>query len=160
MTRWSLSNFFRPVSHEQFVSYAQEFKKAAEQEFGMDCKVEINLVGKSGFFASKKPSMIQSIKNISDVTPNVWKNSAYVELNLRPSDIANAPEYAWAHAEFKGARPRQATFYVQPGGKRTRDLMTLNAGRRITGDGFASNDPRESYHWRLHRERALQNDMI
>jgi len=79
---------------------------------------------------------------LSDVTPEVWTKSGYVEVNVSPVDRSKAPDYAFGHAEFKGERPRQATFYIQPNGDDVRQAMVSSAKGKAIGDGFESNGSR------------------
>ncbi len=155
MTRWSLKNIFRPVTHGQFVDYTNQFKQAAENSFGTECSIQIRALTQpkayttfwdddiqSGLDAINEQNTILRTENLSDVTSEVWAKAGYVEVNVRPVDCDKAPDHAFGHAEFKGEKPRQATFYIQPNGDDAREAMVSSAKGKVIGDGFESNGSR------------------
>ena len=152
MIHWSLKNIFLPVTHRQFVDYTSQFKKAAEVSFGTECSLQIRALTKPKAYTTfcdddiesaldeiNEGNTILKTENLSDVTLDVWLNSSYVEVNVTPIDHQQAPDSAFGHAEFKGEKTRQATFYIQPNGEDVKHAMVLSATGKILGDGFESN---------------------
>jgi len=76
---------------------------------------------------------------IAAVTAAVFRSAVYVEITLVPFEKDSAPAYAMAHAEFKGYRPKQATFYVQPEADKGARRMKVNHRFQAIGDGFDGN---------------------
>ena len=155
MTRWSLSNIFMPISHGQFLDYVEQFQRAAQNSFDTKCELEIRALTAPKVYTTFMDDRIQEnlddindqntiIKTtkLSDITKEIWDKSGYVEVTVKPTDPDHAPSYAFGHAEFKGERPRQATFYLQPDGKDAKDFMLGNSTLKIAGDGFDSNGSR------------------
>lgn len=158
MERWSLSNYFRQVSHKQFVDYTTKLKLVSEAAFRSECEVDIHLKDRTKVYTTFYDPALQDIVdreneggtviktgNIDDVTKEHWNAAAYAEVTVRPVDKDQAPDYAFAHAEFKGRLPRQATFYIQ-GGENTHNAklsFLVNMSGRI-GDGYESNGQRSN----------------
>lgn len=157
MTRWSLRNVLMPVSHQEFVTYIKQFKQAAEQSFDTECKLEITALAApkayTTFWDNALQSEINSINEentilktdaLSDITSSLWATAKYVEVLINPVDKTKAPRAALAHAEFKGEKPRQAKFYIQPNGEDAREQMLSQQSGKIVGDGFESNGTRSA----------------
>lgn len=154
MSRWSLSNRFKAISYDQAGSYVSQFKAAAEKSFGTECVLDITLLRankvyttfwdddlQSSLDATNNANTILKTNNHAEVTPELWNQAAYVEVSVRPVDPSKAPkEYAFGHLEFKGSRPRQATFYIQPDGEEAmQEMLATKAFGVVVGDGYASN---------------------
>lgn len=155
MTRWSLKNIFRDVTHEQFNTYTTQFKQAAEKSFGTECKLEIRALSAPKVYTTYCDDDLQSnldsindsatllvTDKLSDMTEALWKAARYVEITLRPADPEKAPRYAFAHAEFKGTQPEQATFYIQPDGEDAKAAIIAQQKHKRIGDGFDGNGRR------------------
>lgn len=155
MNRWSLKNIFRSVTHSQFADYTRQFKQAAETSFGAECSLQICALTQPKAYTTFWDDDIQSsldeinerntilrTENLSDLTPEVWSKSGYVEVIVSPIDRQQAPDSAFGHAEFKGGLPRQATFYIQPDGQNVREAMVSSAKGKLVGSGFDSNGSR------------------
>ena len=157
MTRWSLGNSLMPISHEQFIDLTTQFKKTAEQSFGTECRLQIRALNDTKKFTTfwdddlqrdldeeNRANTILETANLSDVTKSLWKKAAYLEVTVRPIYENHAPKCAFGHVEFKGARPRQATFYLQPDGEDAKkSVLAQNRDRyKWVGDGFTSNGSR------------------
>lgn len=154
MTRWSLSNRFRSVSHQQFLDYAKQFKQAAEQAFGTECTVKATVLREPKVYTTfldddiqdgldylnEKATLLKT-DDLSEVTAALWDKAGYVEMVVHPKDETQAPQAAFGHAEFKGRLRRQATFYMQ-GGDHCEDaaaeMIRQNRGKSV-GDGYRSN---------------------
>lgn len=129
MTRFGLANMFTDISYGKFMRMAHEFRRAVEVEFGTECDVSIDLLTRTKTYISiiddewqgrldrqNDAARIARLDKLSDLTPALWRQAGYVEMNIRPRDEAAAPQYAFAHMEAKGAWPLGLCFYVQGGG--------------------------------------------
>jgi hypothetical protein len=160
--RWGIRNRIMPVSHKQFVDLVSQFKQTAESFFGTSCVLEIRAMDRPRVFSTfMLPDDIQEdferrndshtflkTSSLTALTSEIWKNARYVDVTVRPEDQAKAPDYAFGHAEFKGQYPRQATFYIQAGGKTEnegpKDAFVANQrGKIITGG------------WEMHGDRKF-----
>lgn len=155
MNRWSISNLITPISYNEFTTLSERFKRAAEASFGTPCKMEISALKAPKVYTTFLDDDIQDgldhinaanavpLNDNSTISRAEWDRANYVELTIRPVDEKLAPSYAFAHAEFKGGKPRQATFYIQPDGEDARKTM-LDQARRLqtVGDGFDGNGTR------------------
>jgi hypothetical protein len=129
MSRLSISNLLLPVSRRQFKTLTAQFRQAAERAFG-PCRLEIRamkavkLTSSSmqddwamyAVAAEDKRRTVFETDDPDRLTDAVWRKADYVEVGVRPPNEQTAPSFAWGHAEFKGLRVRQATFYLQPEG--------------------------------------------
>lgn len=153
MERFSLSNFLMPVGHEQFVKLTNEFKAAAEKAFGSEARLDITARTapkiyttyadewiQSGINAMNAPHVLLETHTLSQITKDVWKTAKYVEVSMVPVDREKGPAYAFAHAEFKGTAPREATFYIQGHDvSGVKPAMTRQNRWSLVGDGFDGN---------------------
>ena len=73
------------------------------------------------------------------VSPERADGAVYIEVIIAPVDKSAAPNYAFAHVEFKGSRPRQATFYIQPDGEDSVSCLRKKFRFQIFGDGYTHN---------------------
>lgn len=155
MTRWSLSNIFQAVSHQQFQDYTTQLRDAAERAFGTPCKLDISVMSNTKVYTTycddglqgnldhiNDANTILRTGDVANVSAAMWHKAKYVEVSVNPVDETLAPAYAFAHVEFKGNEPRQATFYIQPDGEDTKAALLAKNPRRMVGDGFTSNGSR------------------
>lgn len=152
-TRWSISNRLLAISFEQFQEMSREFLAFAEQAFGGRCKVEVKAMDRiketttfwlddwimESMARRNESHTFFKTEDLAAVTAQVFGSAAYIELSIRPLEADSAPSYAWAHAEFKGLRPKQATFYVQPEAEIGLQRIKANHRFQAFGDGFESN---------------------
>lgn len=151
MSRWSISNLFRAVTHKQFVDYTTQFQQAAEKSFNTECFLEIRALTRPKVYttfwdedmqrnlnATNDRNTILKTQNLTDITHEIWNKAGYIEVTVRPNDEEKAPRYAFGHAEFKGNRPRQATFYIQPDGEDAEQSVLSQTSAKRIGDGFES----------------------
>lgn len=156
MTRWSLSNYFFSISHDQFVAMTTQLKDAAEQSFGTACNFNITARKQPKLYTTfvddeiqggidilNKPHVLLQTDQVAAITPDIWKEAKYVEVSILPADKEKAPFAAFAHAEFKGTAPREATFYVQPDGKTVMHKLMAAHPRSIVADGYGGNGVRD-----------------
>jgi hypothetical protein len=149
MTRWSLNNIVLPVSHKQFVDLTTQFKKAAEDSFGTECKLNIIALSTIQPFTTvvyedsldyldqrKKADTILETADVGAVSKALWKSAAYVEVSVDPLDKGKATASAWGQIAFKGDHPRRATFYIQPDGVDARKSVLKQNFRKLAGDGY------------------------
>jgi len=149
MTRFSLSNLVLPISYAQFTRLTEQFHRAAEASFGTKCEMEIRAMSAPKTYSTflldeftqkcmDRDNESRTIAtNFNRISKELWDQARYVELTISPVDKNAAPSYAFAHAEFKGVLPRQATFYIQPDGE---DVpKTIGGFGMIRGDGYRSN---------------------
>ncbi len=151
MIRWSLSNHFFKMSHRQFVQLTTQFYQAAEEAFGTKCYLEIETLKRPKTYTTFVDPHVEAEINeknglptfkgrfAHDLTPQMWHAAGHVEVFIRPINKERAPQHAFAHIEFKGIRPRQATFYMQPECGNTQAIfLAANANLRA-GDGLRGN---------------------
>jgi hypothetical protein len=156
-SRWSFGNYIWPISHKQFIELVAQFKKAAEESFGTECSLEISALRDPKIYTTFCDSEIEqslklindaqtvvATKNLADVTPELWKQAGYVEVEVRPLDEKKAPASAFGHVEFKGRLPLQANFYIQPDGENAKRAMLARNPSMSVGDGFESNGKRSA----------------
>jgi hypothetical protein len=157
MTRWSLKNIFQAVSHQQFQDYTTQLREAAEKSFGTPCKLDISIMNNTKVYTTYWDDGLQDnldqindantllrTDDVANVSTALWGKAGYVEVTVKPVDETQAPAYAFAHVEFKGNEPRQATFYIQPDGGEAKASLLAKNPRRIVGDGFTSNGSRSN----------------
>jgi hypothetical protein len=156
-TRFSLANQFFKLSHAQFVAITCEFKLACEASFAAPCTLAISLYTQPLVFTTyvdeeieenlamiNKPHWLLDTPDLGAVSPHLWKCAGYVKVGLYPTETALAPSSAFAHVEFKGLLPAQATFYVQPGGAEVQVRLERQFGRMVRGDGYAHHGRRSA----------------
>ena len=149
MARWSISNLFRSVTHKQFIDYTTQFQQAAQNAFGTPCSLKIKVMDRP--FESSKflhddatHRFIDKINQkhttfetniLTAITSNIWKQAAYIRVEVRPDNEEKAPFAAYATAEYYGKR---ATFYIQPdeSGENAKKSMLSQTSGKIIGDGF------------------------
>ena len=153
MSRLSLSNLLLPVSREQFTALTAQFKQAAEHSFNGPCKLEIHAMDAvkatstfvhddwimEAMAAGNKQRTFFETDDPAKLTSDIWNKAAYVEVSVKPVNEKDAPTSAWGQAEFKGYRPRQATFYLQPDDGKAMKSMKSQNPLKLTGDGYTSN---------------------
>lgn len=155
MSRWSLSNILLPISASQFRKLTTEFHAAAQASLGESCNLNITLMREpklyttflddeiqAGLDYENRANTILSTSQLSDITREIWAKAGYAEVSISPSANGSTPPAGWAHIEFKGERPRQATYYFHSTGPDIKDLiLSQNRGKWI-GDGFNGNGER------------------
>ena len=173
MSRLSISNLLLPVSRKQFKALTAQFRQAAEQAFGSPCRLEIRamkavkLTSRSmqddwlmnAVAAENKRRTVFETDDPDRLTESIWGRAAYVEVGVRPVSEQIARAFAWGHAEFKGLRSRQATFYLQPEGDDSWALSMISGQRlKWIGSGYDSNSRKSAgglvENW-LSRHRSL-----
>ncbi|CAN5220445.1 hypothetical protein BH11CYA1_BH11CYA1_34970 [soil metagenome] len=152
-TRLSISNFVFAISFDQFKAMVQQYKQAAEQSFGTPCSLEIramNRIKMTSSFMHDDDTMDWMDKQnsaavffrtgeLSVFLPQTFAEAVYIEVIFAPIDAKAAPNYAFAHIEFKGSRPRQATFYMQPEGSQAVENFKAKFRFKKFGDGYKHN---------------------
>lgn len=155
MIRWSQHNMLLGISHSQFTKLVTEFHAAAEASFGTTCSLSIAVLKEPKVYTTfvdhdissnldgiNSANTILQTDRLGDITARLWRQAGYVEVTIRPTNAGQAPAHAFAHAEFKGLRPKQATFYLQPDGEAARATMMGHSPKMLFGDGFTSNGRR------------------
>jgi hypothetical protein len=153
MTRFSISNLLLPISFAQFCAIVREYKQIAERAFGTPCGMEIKAMNYRKMTTSfmlddsdmrwideqnRKATFFQA-SELSAVSAEIFNKAVYVEVVIAPVDKSAAPNYAFAHVEFKGSRPRQATFYMQPESELVAEGLRKKFRFQIFGDGYSHN---------------------
>lgn len=153
MTRFSISNLLLPISFAQFCAIVREYKQIAERAFGTPCGMEIKAMNYRKMTTSfmlddsdmrwideqnRKATFFQA-SELSTVSAEIFDKAVYIEVIIAPVDKSAAPNYAFAHVEFKGSRPRQATFYMQPDGEDSVSVLRKKFRFQIFGDGYTHN---------------------
>jgi len=152
-SRISLSNWVLPISFSQFKTLVGEFHQLAAAAFGTECVIQIRALRHNKVSATRihdddvmdfmarenARAVFFESSELADMTPQVFDSAAYVEVSVTPMNILAGPQSAYGHVEFKGHRPCQATFYLQPGDPQ--DFKSLKDSHRWKrfGDGFTFN---------------------
>jgi hypothetical protein len=152
--RISLSNWVLPISFNQFKTLVAEFQKLAAAVFGTECVIQIralrqNKVSPTRMHEDGVMDYIAGVNaravffessELAAMTAQVFDAAVYVEVSVTPMNILAGPKFAFGHVEFKGNRPRQATFYLQPEGD-PHDFKSLTDSHRCMriGDGYTFN---------------------
>ncbi len=152
-SRISISNWVLPISFSQFKTVVGEFQQLAAAAFGTECVIQIRALRHNkvsptrmheddvmDYIARENArAVFFESSELADMTPQVFDSAAYVEVSITPMNILAGPKFAYGHVEFKGNRPRQATFYLQPGDPQ--DFKFLKGSHRCMrfGDGFTFN---------------------
>lgn len=151
MTRWSINNRLSPVTYDEFKTLTASFKRATEASFGTECRLEVKAYAAhkltSSFWDPEEQDALDRINEANRIGENgemisreIWDRARYVEAILHPVDPRQAPQSAFAHAEFKGVQPLKASFYIQPDGEDVRTAMLAKTGiTKSIGDGHSSN---------------------
>lgn len=153
MSRMSISNYLLPISHKQFNAIVAEFMQVAAKVFGGACTIQIRGLkhpkwsptqmhddGTMNYIAGvNRRAIIFEQSELSDVTAQMFRDAAYIEVVVSPMNILAAPKFAFAHMEFKGERPRQATMYIQPDDAEDFAAITKNHPMMLVGDGLKAN---------------------
>lgn len=150
IAKWSLGNYFKAVSPQQFCDYAGHFKQAAEHAFGTECGMKINLYKAPKLHttlynsnlhdeinAINKSRVLHTANDVADITKALWKQAVHVDLTIEPLDKSKAPPSARAFAEFKGNAPLKATFCLQGSNNGESRAIDFSSAYplRIKGDG-------------------------
>lgn len=152
-TRLSISNRFIAISFNQFLVMLQEFKQLVESSFGTSCKLEVRAMNQIKMSPTRmhdddtmafidqcnRKAVFYETANLSDFPEKVFDEAVYIEAVIVPVDRHAAPQYAFAHVEFKGSRPRQATFYMQPRGDTALQGLKKRFRFKKFGDGYTHN---------------------
>ena len=127
--RFSLSNYFRSLSWDQFQSLASDFEEQCVISFDGACEIEIRAMSSHKIHTTHWPdqgtmryidtvnekSTFFKTNNTRMLTPEIFKEAVFIEVALRPKDKARALRSAFATIDFKGKLRRRATFYIQCG---------------------------------------------
>jgi len=130
-----------------------EFKELVETSFGTKCGLELRAMnrlklsptmvfddGTMEFVAQfNDEATFFKCENVSLFSPQIFDAAVYIEVVLRPQEKSSAPDYAFAHIEFKGRRPRQATYYLQPGDAEVLNALKAAHRSQRIGDGYTHN---------------------
>jgi hypothetical protein len=153
MTRFSISNLLLPISFAQFSAMVHEYKQIAELSFGTPCSMQIKAMNRIKMTSSfmhdddtmewmdehNRKAVFFEASELSAFPSEMFDKAVYVEVVIAPVDKSAAPNYAFAHVEFKGSRRRQATFYIQPDGEDSASGLRKKFPFQIFGDGYTHN---------------------
>jgi len=150
MQRFSLSNLVMPIGFAQFVRMAGHFIDVCGEAFGSGCDVMARVHSRDHVYTTfLDPAIEEAVEKANRERllrsgpglPNEdeWTAARHVEMFVRPSNLAASMPHAFAHAEFKGVRPRQATFYVQCADFDVASAMAEAWPRMRRGNGFKGN---------------------
>lgn len=148
---WGLRNIFLPVSLNQFKKLATQFQKAVECEFGTGVQLKLIALSQTPVFFTTENDMSESYRlsnerntflraqSLDALTPEAWKQAAYVKIILRPIDDSKAPSCAFATMEGKGSAPRKVNFYAQPTNEASAQALSKNNPFMRLDDSFDTN---------------------
>lgn len=153
MTRFSISNLLLSISFAQFSAIVREYKQIAERSFGTPCRMEIKAYRSMKMTSSfmhdddttewmaetNRKAVFFEASELSAFPSEMFDKAVYVEVVIAPVDKSAAPNYAFAHVEFKGSRRRQATFYIQPAGEESVSVLRKKFPLKLVGDGMNHN---------------------
>lgn len=153
MTRFSISNLLLPISFAQFSAMVQEYKQIAERSFATPCSLQIKAMSRIKMTSTfmhddgtmewmdeqNRQAVFHETSELSAFSAESFDRAVYIEVIIAPVDKEAAPNYAFAHVEFKGSRPRQATFYIQPGGEEAVSCLRKKFRFQTFGDGYTHN---------------------
>ncbi|MDX1986085.1 MAG: hypothetical protein SFV17_05310 [Candidatus Obscuribacter sp.] len=153
MSRWSIANYAGPISLEQFQVLVCEFETLIEQSFATAVIIEVRAMKRikatshylhddwimDGIAQENRDNTFYTTTNVMAVDKGVFESAAYIEVNFHPFNPSFAPSSAWAHCEFKGKLPNQATFYVQPDDQSVARAMKEKHQDLLFGDGYKAN---------------------
>ena len=153
MTRFSISNLLLSISFAQFSAMVREYKQIAERSFGTPCSMQIKAMHSIKMTSSfmhdddtmewmaetNRKAVFFEASELSAFPSEMFDKAVYVEVVIAPVDKSAAPNYAFAHLEFKGSRRRQATFYIQPDGEDSASGLRKKFPFQIFGDGYTHN---------------------
>lgn len=159
MSRLSLSNIFRNQSHVDFERLTIQFWRAAEIAFDAPCRLDVTMMNRAKAYTTFWDENHQAdlnamndanthfkASNLKEIDAHMWARTRYAEVSIRPVEPDSAPTSAWAHVEFLGQRPKQATFYIQGGDRefeprldKALEKLRRQNPRMIAGDGYDGN---------------------
>jgi hypothetical protein len=155
MTDWSISNWIKPLSFEQFRTLVAEFQQAAQTSFGTPCKLEISALNSRrlnwspalddadmGWLARENEAKVFfRTENLRDFTRETWNRAVHVDVRVLPVDAEKNP-HAYGHAEFKGVAPLQGTFHLYPDDEKAEASVLAAHPLKLVGTGHHSNHAR------------------
>jgi hypothetical protein len=150
--RLSIGNRFSAISFSQFQALVADFKELTENSFGAPCSLQISAMNQTKLTTTHWPDehVISHMNEVNEsatffktddpllVTSDIFDAAAYLDVVFRPAEWGTTPDFAFAHAEFKGNYPRRATFYIQPGDVSGFRSLKENHCSMVFGDGFDS----------------------
>lgn len=153
MTRFSISNLLLPISFAQFCAMVQEYQQFAERSFATPCSLQIKAMNRIKMTSTfmhdddtmewideqNRKAVFRETSELSVFPSEIFDRAVYIEVIIAPVDKSAAPNYAFAHVEFKGSRRRQATFYIQPDGEDAVSCLRKKFRFQIFGDGYTHN---------------------
>jgi hypothetical protein len=152
MTRFSLQNYFHPITYPQFIEYTKEFAASIEEAHGGKCSVSV-----SGMSIPKScaDTMDDAAKEVArerlshgcydaTVGEEAWNAAHDVEVFIASAD----DQKNLASIDFKGRFEKSATFFVDiPGADDVRKDMQRHHPHAIRGHGYKSHT--DGTQWKL-----------
>lgn len=155
MVRWSFIKRFAPINFEDFIHFAHQFCEMVDSCYESPSKVTVT-------FYTKLPHSITTIEpglnewlakenekcelavviGLENVTQDLFDQAVNVQLDIRPEDDSQAPEYAFGNLECKGLLNKHLVYHVQPeevGDVVKRSLLNEQRPSKIrfgVGDGY------------------------
>jgi len=168
---WNLSNAKnKPVTYEQFLALTGQFVESAAEAFGTPCVLDIKTMKEplesTTFWddrlqetlnARNEENTLLHTSDLSDVTPQKWAESRYVEVRVDPADENSAPPSAFGIVKFRGLMPQGASFTLQGDAHKAQDAMFKMMAQNesmILGDGSESNSMMSVFSQYMHPEMA------
>jgi hypothetical protein len=149
-SKLSIGNHLTPISFKQFQTLVTQFKELCETSFGTECTLQICAMCQLKLYVTRLPDeyVLSYIRNENEqntffksddllsVTSDIFDAAAYIDAIVSPKDKSVAPESAFGGIEFKGNRPRHATYYVQPGDANLVQALRERHPFKVFGDGY------------------------
>jgi hypothetical protein len=148
-----------PISFDEFMAMSQQFLELVEVAFGGKFKIELKAMNrvKLSTFGRREAAIMTFVAetnrnqtflltdDLAAVTASVFNSAAYIEMTCTPVDTDPSLPRAWAHVEFKGYKPKQATFCVYPdadsGARKMKALHRFKIiGRGLNGNASAMDE--------------------
>jgi hypothetical protein len=131
----------------------QEYQQFAERSFATPCSLQIKAMNRIKMTSTfmhdddtmewideqNRKAVFRETSELSVFSSEIFDRAVYIEVIIAPVDKSAAPNYAFAHVEFKGSRRRQATFYIQPDGEDAVSCLRKKFRFQIFGDGYTHN---------------------
>ena len=152
MTRFSLQNYFRPITYSQFLKYTEEFAASIEEAHGGKCNVSVSgmSIPKSCADTMDDAAKEVALERLSHgfydaaVGEDAWNAAHEVEVFISSAD----DQTNLASIDFKGRFEKSATFFVDmPGADDVRKDMLRSHPEAIKGHGYNSHT--DGTQWRL-----------
>ncbi len=127
MNRWSFIKRFGRVNFEEFMRFADQFCKAVDSCYESPSKITVTFYAELPYSITtirpplnelvaerNKERELAKVVGLENATRELFDRAINVQLDIRPENAGQAPEYTFGQLECKGLLNRHLVFYVQP----------------------------------------------